>query len=776
MDNSLRAVLVCASDDSARALAERLDGSFDLTWQRVGRSEELASLFARTRWDVVIADLHDPTEDTPALAGAISAHAPDLPLIVVSGTKGEEAAVRTMRAGARAYILRSELERLQTEVGRELAVSRSRRRTRQAEIRERSQLLDAFFEHSITPMVFLDRRFNFIRVNEAYARSCGRQPSDFPGRNHFELYPDAGNQRIFEEVVRSRRPFQVLAKPFVFQDHPEWGVTYWDWTLVPILDSSGEVEFLVFSLEDVTAQVRAQDELRKSEQRYRRLIENLRDEFIFYAHGTDGVFTYVSPSVKGLLGFAPEELLTMRDSHLPDTPLNREARRRAELAISGQQQPSYEVEVLHKDGSARRLAINESPVLDTDGRVIAVEGVARDVTERLRAEEERAALQAQLVQAQKMEAIGRLAGGVAHDFNNMMTAVTGHARRLLRRLDKDDPTRRGVEEILKGGERATLLTRQLLAFSRKQIFRLESLDLNEVLGGMASMLRRLLGENIELLFRPAQDLEPVRADRAQLEQAVVNLALNSRDAMPEGGRLTVTTANVRLEDREELARLDLPADDYVMVAIEDTGHGMDATAQSHVFEPFFTTKSPGEGTGLGLSTVYGIVKQSGGGIVFASQPGRGTTFRVYLPRAATPLRVPRTSQSSDATRSPRGGETVLLVEDEDLVRKLVTLELEDAGYRVLQAETPGRALALAQRHQDRIDVLLSDVVLPGMSGPRLFEALAPLRPEARVLYISGHTEKHIVRHGALTPGTAFLEKPFTPEALLAKIREVLDGC
>jgi two-component system, cell cycle sensor histidine kinase and response regulator CckA len=362
-----------------------------------------------------------------------------------------------------------------------------------------------------------------------------------------------------------------------------------------------------------------------------------------------------------------------------------------------------------------------------------------------------------------------------------MTAVTGHARRLLRRLGGDDPARGGLEEILKGGERATLLTRQLLAFSRRQILRVEDLDLNAVIGDMASMLRRLLGEDIELIVQPAAEPAVVRADRTQIEQAVVNLAVNARDAMPEGGSLTVATAGVRLEDREELGRLDLPVGDYAMLSVTDTGRGMDAEAQAHVFEPFFTTKPPGEGTGLGLSTVYGIVKQSGGGIAFSSRVGHGAVFRIYLPRSAEPFRIPAAAKPAEppapaataGSTEPRGDETVLLVEDEAIVRKLISLELEDAGYRVLQAESPGQALAVAQRHTGRIDLLLSDVILPGLSGPRLFEALAPLRPEAKILYISGHTEQHIVQRGVLDPGAAFLAKPFTPEALTGKIREVL---
>ena len=366
-----------------------------------------------------------------------------------------------------------------------------------------------------------------------------------------------------------------------------------------------------------------------------------------------------------------------------------------------------------------------------------------------------------------------MAGGIAHDFNNLLTAIIGYSDLTLRRLPPGDPLRRNVEEIKRAADRAASLTRQLLAFSRKQVLQPKVLDLNTVVAEMHQMLQRLIGADIALrtVLEPA--LGHVRADPAQLEQVVMNLVLNARDAMPQGGKLLIETANVELD--EELARryVSVQSGPHVMLAVSDTGQGMDEDTCARIFEPFFTTKERGKGTGLGLSTVYGIVKQSGGSIWVYSEVGRGTTFKIYLPRVeeATDALLP----SAAPTAMPPGTETVLLVEDDAVVRQMTRGILEMSGYQVLEAAQGSEALLVAEQQGEAIQLLLTDVVLPQMSGRELAKQLTSLHPEVRVLYMSGYTDEAIVHYGVLDEGTAFLEKPFTPDGLLRKVRAVLDA-
>ena len=393
----------------------------------------------------------------------------------------------------------------------------------------------------------------------------------------------------------------------------------------------------------------------------------------------------------------------------------------------------------------------------------------RDVAERTQALE---ATQSQLLQAQKMEAVGQLAGGIAHDFNNLLTVITGRAELLLGRLADRDPARPGVELIRRTADRAAALTRQLLAFSRKQILQPVNVDLNTVAARNEPMLQRLIGEHVTIATTLDPSLGTVSADPTQLYQVIVNLAVNARDAMPGGGRIALSTANVEFDDADARRHPGLQPGRYVMLAVADTGTGMDALTQAHIFDPFFTTKEPGKGTGLGLSTVYGIVKQSGGYIQVDSQPGRGATFRIYLPRIEAPAPAPVVTPAPQAP--DRGTESIVIVEDEGELRALAQEVLEAQGYTVLSARDPEEALRLLDEFGGPIHLLLTDVVMPGMSGRELANRLAPGRPDMKVLYMSGYTDDAILHHGVLDPGLAFMPKPFTPAALASKVREVLD--
>jgi signal transduction histidine kinase/ActR/RegA family two-component response regulator len=399
------------------------------------------------------------------------------------------------------------------------------------------------------------------------------------------------------------------------------------------------------------------------------------------------------------------------------------------------------------------------------GEIKGVVGVSLVVSEQKRLEE-------QLRQSQKMEAIGRFAAGIAHDFNNILTGISGYADLLLEDLHTEDPRRDDVQEIQQATLRAAGLTRQLLAFSRKQVLQPKVLSLAAVVENLLPLLRRIIGEDVVLAAQSDPDLGVISADPGQLEQVLLNLVVNSRDAMPEGGELTITTCNVDVEEPSSHGKCIVPPGRYALLAVHDTGTGMTAAVQARIFEPFFTTKPQGKGTGLGLSTVYGIVKQSGGYIAVASEPNCGTTLSVYFPRVESPITL---SATSSARESPRGTETILVVEDQDMVRALTGRVLEGSGYRILSAANGKDALEVASAYTGHIDMMVSDVIMPGMSGRELGLLLHAARPDMKVLFLSGYPDESIVRHGVLEPGVAFLQKPFAPDVLVQRVREELDG-
>jgi PAS domain S-box-containing protein len=500
---------------------------------------------------------------------------------------------------------------------------------------------------------------------------------------------------------------------------------------------------------------RTEEALRENETRLRLLIEQL--PAILWTTDADLKFTSSLGAGLASMGLKPNQLLGMPlfeffNSGDPDFPPIAAHRR----ALQGEA-VTFEV-----DWNGRLYESHVEPLRGAGSRIVGTVGMALDVSERRRLED-------QLRQAHKMEAVGRLAGGVAHDFNNLLMVIRGYGELLLEGSEAGDPVYRSAEQIQKAADRAASLTRQLLAFSRKQVLAPAVLDINAVVTDIEKMLQRLIGEDIELVTVARPGVGRIKADRGQIEQVILNLAVNARDAMPRGGKLTIETANVELDEEYCRRHAVVQPGSYVMIAVTDTGVGMDAETRAHIFEPFFTTK--GLGTGLGLATVYGVVKQSGGYIWVYSELGQGTTFKVYLPRleegAAVPVfpRVPAEAQ--------RGYETVLVVEDEDGVRELAREFLERHGYTVLTARSGPDALALAQQRPGPIHLLITDVVMPGMSGRELAEKMAQLRPELRVLFMSGYTDDAIVQHGILDRGTALLQKPFTRASLAAKVRESL---
>ncbi len=416
--------------------------------------------------------------------------------------------------------------------------------------------------------------------------------------------------------------------------------------------------------------------------------------------------------------------------------------------------------------SGRWFRCHVAPLLDARGDISGVVGAAVEITESRR-------LEAELIQSQKMECIGRLAGGIAHDFNNLLTSVLGYAELALLKLDQDPPPRHEIESIRDSGLRAAELTRQLLAFSRKQVTQPRILDLNSIVERFSPILRRTIGEDVELRLDLSPELACVRADRGQLEQILMNLVVNSRDAMPTGGIVTIRTANCEATEEEARVRPGLKPGAFVGLSVVDTGVGMDAATQTHLFEPFFTTKELGRGTGLGLSTVYGIVKQSGGYIDVASSPGRGSRFEVLLPQVDAPADL-NSSTTIPSIRDPKGVETVLLVEDEQCLLLLAGRILTGGGYTVLTARDGVEALEVCRKHSGSIHLLLTDVVMPRMGGAELAREVRSLRPPCKVLFMSGYSGDHIASHGVLGPEVMLLEKPFTADALSAKVRKALD--
>jgi len=528
--------------------------------------------------------------------------------------------------------------------------------------------------------------------------------------------------------------------------------------------TKGQLKRLLPAIERELREAQARATLRATEASFATLVEHA--PVGIYRSSPEGRFLSANAAVVRMLGYeSAADVLGLdmaRDVYADAAERQRLVERDT---YSDRQYDSVEATWKRRDGRLLTVQLSVRAVRNRAGQVEYYETFVRDVTDQRR-------LQQQVLQSQKMEAVGRLAGGIAHDFNNLLTVITSYSDLLLEDLAPGDAKRDDLEQVRKAADGAAALTRQLLAFSRQQAVEPRVVSLNTVVEGLHKILRRVIGEDIELTTTLAPDLGAVRADVGQLEQVLMNLAVNARDAMPSGGRLTVETANVEHDPDYARDREAAAVRQFAMLAVSDTGCGMDEATKARIFEPFFTTKEPGKGTGLGLATVYGIVKQAGGFIWVYSEPGQGTSFKIYLPEVDATAE--RTTAVAGA-RAPRGTETVLLVEDAAAVRAVTKQVLERQGYVVLEAPDGEAALRLAQQHRGPIHLLLTDVVMPRVSGRELAERLTQVRPDMRVLYASGYTDDSVVRHGILELGTAYLQKPFSPESLARKVRDVLDA-
>jgi PAS domain S-box-containing protein len=630
------------------------------------------------------------------------------------------------------------------------------------ELQRNLTLLQGITEGTTDSIFVKDLQGRYLMINSSGASLLGRTVEEVIGKNDAELFtPETGR-----EIMAGDRKVVASGKTQTYEEIGVSGAmarTYLS-TKGPYRDSNGEVIGLLGICRDITDRKLAEEEIRQSQQKLRIHFEHTPLAVVEW--DTQLRITEWSPSAERVFGYSREEALGRDASFLVPPALREHVDRMGQEILSQRGGTRSANDNITKDGRTISCEWYNTPLVDESGHMLGVASLVQDVTERVGLEE-------RLRQSQKMEAVGRLAGGVAHDFNNLLTVIMGYSQILTDGLPGASRLLEATTQIRSAADRAAGITRQLLAFSRKQVLSPRVIDLNDIMMNLDTMLRRLIGEDIQVLTVPGRDLGAVKADPGQIEQVIMNLALNARDAMPNGGKLTLETENMDLNDAYALEHSPLQPGRYVMLAVSDTGTGMSLETQAHIFEPFFTTKEVGKGTGLGLSMVYGIVKQSGGYIWVYSEPDQGTTFKIYLPR------VDQSAEGFEAQRRPsgvqRGTETILLVEDDAQLRQLASSVLSHCGYKVLPAAGTEEGLALCRANHRDIHLLVTDVIMPGMNGRQLAEQVKRISPSTKVLYVSGYTSNAIVHYGVLDPGLWFLPKPFSLSALVAKVREVLDA-
>ena len=679
------------------------------------------------------------------------------PIIAISGRDDEDLALEAIRSGAQDYVVKGRIE------GQGLA-----RVIRHAIERQRMEVqlrwLTLAVDQSPASVFITDPQGTIRYVNSKFTEITGYTAAEVVGKTprilKSGLTPPEYYKQLWATIVGGRTWRSEI------QNRRKGGELYWDSVVVsPIRDTRGDIVHFLAVQEDITERKEREQTIRTSEERLRTLFETVN--LIVLGIDADGRVNYVNPYMLQLTGYTSEETVGRDyfERFIPVAQRPEITRAVQELRDTGKH-AHYQNAIRTKAGAERVISWHSIVLRDPLGHPTGTLSIGEDITEH-------AKLEQQYRQAQKMEAVGRLAGGVAHDFNNLLTAIFGYTDLLAEDLGPDHPGHPDLQEIRTAATRASALTRQLLAFSRQQVLQPVVLNLNDVVADIQKMLHRLLGEDIDLQASLTNDLGNVRADPGQIEQVIMNLAVNARDAMPTGGKLTIETANVDLAEQYATTHPPVVPGSFVMLAVSDTGTGMDEATKAKAFEPFFTTKEPGQGTGLGLATVYGIVKQSGGYIWLYSEPGKGAAFKIYLPRVdelATPAVRPAARAGGVA-----GTETVLVAEDDDLLRPLASELLRKLGYHVLEARDSAEALKAARGHPGEIHLIVSDVVMPGGGGFELAKQIRAERPTMRVLFMSGYTDEAVVRHGLLERGLNYLQKPFTPAVLTRRVREVLDA-
>ena len=773
MTNSLRALIINDSEADTRLITTELQrGGFDLVFERVNSPDTIKVALGQKTWDVVISNF--VTSQYTALEALAWLHEKnlDLPFIIVSDTMNEDIALQCLEAGIHAFFKKKNIKLLVPAVERGLReVTIQRKRKQAEEDLRKSQLQQKALLDNIPDAAWLkDNESRFMAVNEAFAKAVGYSSEDVVGKTDFEIWPKelAETYRSEDQDVILTKQKKLIEQSFVFRN----GKVIWvEKIKTPIINDKNEVIGTVGISHDITQRKQTEQELRENERRY----QSLYQEFLALFDAVPENMHLISPDLRLIwINQASAASLNKNRSDLIGQYCYHVRHSRSEPCEACPVQRTFHSkspefdEVTTPDGVIWEL--RAAPILDEQGEVKSAVELDRDITQKKKAAQEMTSLQEQLRHAQKMEAVGRLAGGVAHDFNNLLTVIQVNTEMSLRELRKDDSLRSRLEEITQATERAANLTRHLLAFSRRQVLNLKVINLNFILEDLGEMLRRIIGEEIELITSFADDLGRVKADPGEIEQVIINLAVNARDAMPHGGTLTIATANAELDEQYIRRHLGTLPGSYVVVSVTDTGVGIPEEIHEQIFDPFFTTKEKGKGTGLGLATVYGIVKQSGGDVHLYSEPGKGTMFKVYLPRVDEPLEEAENNKEADIL--PRGNETILVVEDDSSVRKIAAQVLTNQGYNVLVAESGGDALLICEQEKNPIHLVLTDVVMPKTSGPELIAHLKKIRQDFKVVYMSGYADKHILK--SLNDKLNFIQKPFTIDVLAKKVRDVLE--
>jgi two-component system, cell cycle sensor histidine kinase and response regulator CckA len=651
-----------------------------------------------------------------------------------------------------------QLERSNKELKAEIA----ERQRAETEIERTSELLQAVTDGTTDAVFVKDRDGKYLLFNRAACRFVGKPVEEIIGFDDTVAFPDADAT----VVMNNDRWVIETGQPRTFEERLKTpsGERIFHALKVPYRDANGDVIGIIGVSRDVTDQKKAEEELRLRDRAIQAVSQGI---IITDATDPENPIIYSSAGFERITGFSPDEVLGRNCKFLQGEGSDPATVAEIREAIAQRRPCSLEILNYRKDGTPFWNHLTISPVFDKAGNLANFVGVQEDVTERRLLEE-------QLRQSQKMEAFGQLAGGVAHDFNNLLIVILGFSERLLRTLPEDDPNRSAVKEINNAGKRAAALTEQMLAFSRQTVLAPKVLDLNAAIRDIVNILRRLIGEDIELEIKLDDSIDHVRVDPSHFGQVLMNLTINARDAMPLGGSLAIETASVTLDGGPNGHPGELEPGEYVVLKVSDTGCGIPPEIASRIFEPFFTTKTVGKGTGLGLAVVHGIVKQSGGDIQVESEADLGTTFKIYFPAVKdeyAEVAVPVEETAPDTANS----ETILLVEDEESVRAFTVMALEAEGYKVLSAANGREALDIAKENSGGISLMITDVIMPGIDGPKLAELLSETAPNVKVLFISGYTSDAVLRHGLEENSVAFLQKPFTPAQLAARVRSVLDG-
>jgi two-component system, cell cycle sensor histidine kinase and response regulator CckA len=733
--------------------------------RRVDNREAFLRELDNFRPDLILSDYTLPRFDGMTALSLARERAPSIPFLIVTGSVNEETAVGCMKAGATDYLLKSNLARIGPAI--EAAVERERAHAEkiQAEsaLAASERRFRSLVQNSSDLVTIVAPDGTILYASDSAERIVGYSPDSLVGTSLLE-YLDEADIPPVRGLLQNGNGKPSVAGPIEFSLRRADGPPVWLEAVGTNLLNDATIRGIVLNARDVSERKRADRALRESEERYRDLFDNASDLVCMAA--PDGSLLYVNQAWQEGIGYDQDEISRMQLLDIVHPDSRGFYRSVLERVLQGERLNHVELVFVPKAGTPITVEGNLSCTFK-DGQPSVVRGIYRDITERKRVEEH-------LRRAERMQAAGKLAGGVAHEVNNMMTGVIGFSEFLLRSFDPSDPRRGDVEEVIRAGTRAADVTRQLLAFTRQQFLRPQVVEVNAVVTEMEKMLRRSLGEDKQLELRLSPEAGRMRADRGQLEQVLINLVLNARDALTGHGRVTIETAPAvwDLDYAQRHDGVELPLGRYVMLAVSDTGCGMDPDVQARIFEPFFTTKPIGQGTGLGLSTVYGIVKQSGGFVWVYSEPGEGSVFKVYLPEAKAALVAEPPSELPMAARG--GSETILVIEDEDIVRNLASRGLRDHGYTVLEAKDGAEALRYIQQHPGAVDLVISDVVMPEMGGRELAQNLALFDPELSILFMSGYTGDDVVQRGLLDPGAPFQQKPFTPGAMASKVRSMLD--